>query len=548
MNNKKLTGKNLIWIAVFVLVLAAQVGMLFYYGNRKSGFHEDEFYSFYSTNRTAGLFVPDREWVQAENYRNEFVVLPGEGFQYGLVATVQSWDVHPPFYYDILHTVCSLFPGVFSKWLGIIPNILAFILNFVLMAWLTRLLTHNKEQETQSRLLTLLVCTIWGFGAAVISGVMFIRMYEWLTFFILLCAFLHVRAVQKQDFRIRSLFIPLFITVYLGFLTQYYYIIFHFFLGAVFCFYLLGTKRIKELLGYVLTCAISLGLALVTYPAALSHIFRGYRGTEAVDEFSNMSNTGERLGFFYGLVNDYVFAGTLNWWLLLVLVLGVTASYARSRTKKYEKMVFPQISYVLLFLTVMGYFVTISKTALLLGETSNRYQLPVYGLLILLLVLAITGFTNQIAEYMPVLQNKKLSCAGVLVLFALLLGMDFYALKTDRVFFLYEEEAANLVYVREHKDTPVVILYNEATPHNVWRLTDELLEYPQVYMAGLQDSSVITDEGIKGGEQLIVYVADYEDNLNRACQMLEGYEPLEEAKLVANKGLWTVYEVDKMPR
>ena len=30
---------------------------------------------------------------------------------YDMVKIMQSYDVHPPLYYMILHTVCSLFPG-----------------------------------------------------------------------------------------------------------------------------------------------------------------------------------------------------------------------------------------------------------------------------------------------------------------------------------------------------------------------------------------------------------------------------------------------------
>ena len=119
--------KRLLWGGAFLLLLLLQLLLLIYYGSRKSGFHEDEFYSYYSTNKTAGLFVNDREWIDRDSYRNEFVVLPGEQFRYGIVKQMQSWDVHPPLYYYILHTVCSLFPGVFSKWLGIAVNLTAFV-------------------------------------------------------------------------------------------------------------------------------------------------------------------------------------------------------------------------------------------------------------------------------------------------------------------------------------------------------------------------------------------------------------------------------------
>ena len=216
--------KRLLWGGAFLLLLLLQLLLLIYYGSRKSGFHEDEFYSYYSTNKTAGLFVNDREWIDKDSYRNEFVVLPGEQFRYGIVKQMQSWDVHPPLYYYILHTVCSLFPGVFSKWLGIAVNLTAFVPCFFLLAGIVYEIAGKGEKGVR---LAFLTCLLWGGSAAVISGVMFIRMYQWMTLFVLLCAWLHVRAVRKQKFGLPFL-IPVGVTVFLGFLTQYFYMVFHF--------------------------------------------------------------------------------------------------------------------------------------------------------------------------------------------------------------------------------------------------------------------------------------------------------------------------------
>ena len=95
--------KRLLWGGAFLLLLLLQLLLLIYYGSRKSGFHEDEFYSYYSTNKTAGLFVNDREWIDKDSYRNEFVVLPREQFTYGIVKQTQSWDFHPPMSYTHPH-------------------------------------------------------------------------------------------------------------------------------------------------------------------------------------------------------------------------------------------------------------------------------------------------------------------------------------------------------------------------------------------------------------------------------------------------------------
>lgn len=527
--------KKMIIGAAFLLLLLLQLLVLFYFGMRKSGFHEDEFYSYYSTNKTAGLFVNDRTWLQRDSFRNDFVVLPGEEFRYEVVKMMQSWDVHPPLYYYILHTVCSLFPGVFSKWLGIGVNLIAFVPCFFLLAYLVyHCVVTDDREESRKRgiLLGFLTCLAWGFSAAVVSGVMFIRMYQWLTLFVLLCACLHIRAIRRKDYGIRFL-IPLGVTVFLGFLTQYYYIIFHFFMGVCFCFLLLREKKIKSLFGYAFSCALGLLAAILYYPSALSHIFRGYRGTEAVSEFSNAGNTLERLKFFVSLFDKYVVNGTLAVILLLICLLWITVFYREKRK--------PEKGVGLLLFTCAGYFFTISKTALLLGETSNRYQLPVYGILLFLLLF----FLVTPAEILTDRYVGKKGKQGIyLFLFATVIIANAAALRETKVFFLYEEEKPVMAYVKENSDVPVAVFYNEASPDNVWRLSDELMEFPEIYLASQGNGEKITDEKLTESDRLLVYVADHEDK--EACleNLLQSSDRLSEYHVVARKNLWTLYEMN----
>ena len=95
--------ENRIYLFLFLLVWCIQMLTAVYFCCQKQGFHEDEYYTYYSTARTYGLMIEDGAWMEREAYFDEFVVLEGEGFQYGLVRLVQSWDVHPPVYYWLFH-------------------------------------------------------------------------------------------------------------------------------------------------------------------------------------------------------------------------------------------------------------------------------------------------------------------------------------------------------------------------------------------------------------------------------------------------------------
>ena len=90
-----------------------------------------------------------------------------------------------------------------------------------------------------------------------------------------------------------SFYLPLMAVVYLGFLTHYYFAVYLFFLAAAMELYLLLERaeqkswgqKWKDCLIYATAVIGAMVLAVVSYPACLSHIFRGYRGTEAMGAF-----------------------------------------------------------------------------------------------------------------------------------------------------------------------------------------------------------------------------------------------------------------------
>lgn len=424
------------YVACFMILWLLQMAAALWFCTQKQGFHEDEFYTYYSTARTNGFYVEDGKWMERDEYRNEFVVLPGERFQYGLVKQVQSWDVHPPMYYWVFHTAASLVPGVFSKWIGLSVNLIFHGINLILLTYLSYLAAGKDER------LPLLVLFVYGFSPAAMSGVVFIRMYEMLTTFVLLCALLHVRAAlalqgdlrgEKSDGRERNAdaadvrrgcrlsvktLLAMATVTYVGFLTQYYYFIFLFFLAVAFCIWMLWRDRkIRNCLRYGLFQGLAFVLAYLTYPAFPGQMFKGQRGAQATENFFNLSNTFERLRFFWDLMNRFVFGGLLGLMLLFLLAAAVARLVANVEPRRngearaVENVRNRQVvnvaaedvqggsparweasagaAFYMLLFTAAGYFLAVSKTALLLGDTSNRYQLPIYGIAVLLLFLGL---------------------------------------------------------------------------------------------------------------------------------------------------------------
>lgn len=553
------TGSKKLFILLFV-ILAAQILVCMYFGVRKKGFHEDEYYSYYSTNRSLGLYEPDRAFQDASVIRNEFTVLPGEQFQYARVAEAQSWDVHPPLYYDILHTVCSLTPGIFSKWQGIAVNLAAFILSFFLLYRLTCELQENRA-------VSVITVLLWGFHPMTVSFVMFIRMYMWLTVFVLLCALLHVRMLKAlragetggKIYILRRI-VPIMICSFLGFLTQYYYVIFFFFCGIGMLFWMLKHRMFRTAAVYCISCIASLVLAAAAFPACISQILHGYRGTEAMSAFVSSANIGERFSFFFGMLNQYVFAG-MFWILAAAILIGLLVFRIR-----------PRAEIKLMLLAAAGYFLVILKTSLLLGATSNRYAMPVYGIMIFLSVYAVFSVIRAAEKRFAENSLRRSPAAGSVkngvqcnacfreeplrraaswarIFFALLaaaaLLLDFKGLFADGyVLFLYPEEEQKISYDRAHADETVIVMYNPATPMNVWRLTDELLVYPREYFMNASNTDPVSDKEICNSKKILIYAADCDTIDKEIENVLECNKYLSSFKTVRRSDMWTLYELE----
>ncbi|MCM1121748.1 MAG: glycosyltransferase family 39 protein [Eubacterium sp.] len=525
---RHLTGNSRKYLIAFLMIWVAQMAAAFYFCAQKQGFHEDEYYTYYGTARTNGFYVEDGQWMDRETYLNEFVVLPDQRFQYGLVRLVQSWDVHPPMYYWVFHTVQSFTPNVFSKWTGLSVNLFFHGINLILLTFLSYLVGGRDRK------LSIFVTLCYGFTPAAMSGVVFIRMYEMLTAMVLLCALLHVRAVQADEEKLSVIkyLVPMAVVTYAGFLTQYYYSIFLFYLAVAFGVWMLWRDRnLWNCIRYGIAQGSALILAYLTYPSCLGQMFRGQRGAQATKSFFDLSNTLERFWFFGDLMNRYAFGHLFFVGLVLMLLLaavvhrkrryivgdGLGNDAAGNKGISEEQSGFQgdvkvvgrggeRVSkefWVLTFAAV-GYFLTVSKTALLLGATSNRYQLPIYGIAVLLVLMGIRVL--GCAAFASAIRYRKYTCHVVmaLCLVAVVLSLHF-----DGVLFLYPEDREETAFAKEcaARDIPAVYFYQKGEEWCVWDVADELFAYPEVYFVEAWGEEPIMDERIRNADELVVYIA-----------------------------------------
>ncbi len=543
-------------IAISIL-LVLQLSLLLYFGSQKQGMHFDEFFSYFNTNSSAGRQAFDRSWVASEEIRQDFYVKPGEQFQYGTVVKLQGYDVHPPVFYILLHTLCSFMPGVYSIWQGLVLNICYALLTTVF--WYLIL-----QRFTKSDLASFLICLFLIVNPGIISNVMFIRMYCLMTLFISISVWLHIRMAEEG---IKTGYIILnAVLAYLGFLTHYFYLVFLFFIEGAFVLNFLWKKhREKKNVvegsgtvdgkknGYaslIVYCAALLAagiLAVICFPQCLGHVHSGYRGKEVQSYLFDLSDFGPRFSFFTGLMNKYVFGGRLFIFAAVaacVLILLLFYGMKNGRKKTFNAEGGDAKGWLFLrviLIPVLGYYLVSVKSSLMGDEAMMRYQLPIYGLIFLSFwYLLWTAFETLRTEKEKHPEVKKAYLAGqiLLVLFVLLLPLPDLIGKKN-VFYLYPEQEMMKKIAGEHSDDTCLYIYNnEENKYLLWNDSEQLWQYDAVYFASSENTAPIDDPKIGSAEELVVYVSTmneipdfsvYEDLVFSSDPNLHHYEKLYDA-------------------
>lgn len=111
----------------WILILCIHVLIVVFFGFKKEGFHEDEYFTYWSSAGTAASEITPsggRAWTSGYDLQRKFLVQSENRFDFAQVIQNQIEDVHPPLYYLMLNVLMSLRPERFYKWFGIGLNLL----------------------------------------------------------------------------------------------------------------------------------------------------------------------------------------------------------------------------------------------------------------------------------------------------------------------------------------------------------------------------------------------------------------------------------------
>lgn len=488
--SKKASGR-LKGLLIILGMLA--ITLAIYFSSQKQGYYIDEYYTYTLSNGSQlGIAIENGKWNDTAPFMSQLISEPSENFRFAQCYENNQNDVHPPLYYFLIHIVSSIFSGQFSKWIGISVNLILWIPCMLLAG----LLAYELAAGNKPAVILAFVC--YAFSPAVLSGIMLIRMYVMLQLFVMLSAYLLTIDLKRRELSITKHLLPVFVTIFAGFLTQYYYVIACFFLSLFYCIALLliSLKNIKRVIAYGITAFTALCSTYVVWPTSVFHIFKGYRGEDSVNSLLSVSNISSRASLFIGNLNRNVYGGLLIVVAAAFIIGAVDICVRIKRNGLGCAGMIRLYQFLMLVLSSICYFVIISKIGLKAGAASNRYVYPVYGLFIILTVI---GFI----EVLKLKMKQQMAWSVTLLLMIVILISAFVQ---KQVLYLYPEEEIINTYLAENADVPMIVVNKDDGSYD--RRMKDYLQRTEVYFAGADNKQELEDERIAAADRLIVYIQE----------------------------------------
>ncbi|MBQ8527225.1 MAG: hypothetical protein IJ429_02010 [Lachnospiraceae bacterium] len=417
--------------------------------SNKENYHVDEVFSYGLANHKSdgAASMKIKKGKVYENplnpYNKYMTVNKKHRFDYKSVWENQKNDVHPPFYYAILHTISSLFPGRFSRWFAGIINIGFAVLTLFMIRKLILYLTEDKA-------VCLLLSVGFVLNSGIISSTTFFRMYVITMFWGCVLSYLFLRMLREGvSWKWLGL---LYITTVLSALTHYYCIVFVALMSFVFGIFLLIKRMWKKLLGFCATMVLAAGTAILIFPSIIEHMFFDYRGEEAITNLQNSQDFWARIKSFFGFANNQLFGNQLGYLVLIILFAALYAYCIREDTasekKKGEKDGGGIFQYVFLFVPVLIYFLLVSKIA---SFVSDRYLFPIYGVAFVLFLCCVNHLLSACFG-----RSQQIALLCVLLAF-----ITYGSWKGIGWPYLYQGTDKALESLEQYSDTDCIFIYSE---------------------------------------------------------------------------------------
>lgn len=323
-------------------------------------------------------------WHNKEYYEDYLTVNENEKFMFLQVYENQKNDSHPPLYYLILRIAMGFNINQYSKWTGIILNIIIYIFITIFMYLIISKLLKGKNKYKEKSVILAFISSIM---LSSVTNVIFIRMYALSTLNIVITTYLHIKLLEKEN-KNNTILIAISISALIGSLTHYYYL---FYLVALFIMLVIKyikEKQYKQLGKYILAIVVAGTLSLIIFPYSISHIFFGYRGQGVLNNLTNIYKYLVNIVLYIVITNVYVFN---NFLFILLLGIAIIYTYNWIRHKRIVKIKNKYVKYIAI--PTLFYFIIVSICS---PYIELRYILPISPMIFILIISGIYNIFHSI--------------------------------------------------------------------------------------------------------------------------------------------------------
>lgn len=498
--NESFFRKNKIKI-LMVIIIIIQTLIFVKSGIDKSYIHMDEAYSL-------GLASYDKveiqnnedfynTWHNKEYYEDYLSVQEDEMSEYSQVYENQKNDVHPPLYYLLLRISMGFAPNHFSKWPGIILNIIIYAFITIFVYLILNKLLEGKENHKEKAI-------VWAFLSSItlasLSNVTYIRMYALSTLNVLIITYLHLKLYDKYD---KKTLILIGIAATIGSLTHYYYLFYLAVLYIVTILNFLADREKKRIKQYTIALVIAGIISIVIFPFSIQHMFFGYRGDGVISNLTDVTKLPSSISkvFSYlGVIQNYVFNN-----LLVVIIIAIIGISIYRKKKNINKQVEISKYFKFIYLPTIFYLVLAAVSS---PWIELRYIMPICALIFI----SIYYWLNQLLETVV----DKGFTLKILKILSVLIIISPFILKTEPQV-TYSDKKEIMYKLQYELNVPTIYCFNS----NNNRFLDDILLFSVIdesYVAkdieynSENINNILEGKDISNG--IIVFINEGQENDN----------------------------------
>lgn len=510
MEKEGIFSRQAVFIIIILLIL--QTGLILFYGSRKAGFHEDEIYMFEFANNPTTYIRNAKDyyetWKSGDFYRN--AVVPGAENKYNYEHIFRNNEIEmAQIYLSILHTVSIVFSKIDLKWIGLIPNLFFGLVSTILLYCLTTVLFNKK--------LAYIVAFAWTINIGMLTSIMLIRPYAFMTMLVLLFIYLHVLEFYRlcfQNTKNIKILLLLSLCTFLGISTHYYFFIFCFFICGAFSLSILVLKQYKYLMQYILAEFGALGCFIFMFPQ--SQILSSSLSKKSIQNVS-VEYDWKVIKSILSVISKNVWGGLVFEFTIIIATISIICLLKNhicfSAIYKPEKGVQVQIKYknvewnitynyiiiLIVTMTVVGYILIIARISI---WKEDRYYYCLYPLILLIICAAL---------YLLIQRIIKDKTQVIALLFCAVCAVSLVNYGTNDVNYLYQDFLKRQEILKEYNNYPIIIMSKYPTKPE--RFIPEYVKHQYVYRCknGHYDGIKLAAETVDLTKGFLLYVFDYED-------------------------------------